>query len=235
MKLFFLKFDKKTSMIFFISCSFHARYDYVLLFVKNRVFTFSCIAMFISYASVAATAFLLSLYMQYIEGFSPQFAGFILLSQPVVQAVFSPLAGKWSDKVEPGIIASIGMAITAISLFSFVFLGYQTSVAYLFGTLMLLGLGYAMFSSPNINAIMGCVDSKYYGIASALVATMRTVGMVSSLAFAAVLFSVFIGRAEITPEKYPALLKSVRFAFGTFSIVCAIGVYFSLARGKLRD
>ena len=206
----------------------------VMLFARNRVFAFSGIATFISYASVSAVAFLLSLYLQYIKGFSPQSAGFILLSQPIVQAVFSPLAGKLSDKVEPGIIASIGMALTAISLFSFMFLDHQTSLPYLLSMLMILGLGYALFASPNTNAIMGSVEKKYFGIASGMVATVRTVGMVISLAFAAVLFSVFIGRAEISPDKYPALLKSIRYAFGSFSCLCAIGIYFSISRGKVR-
>lgn len=206
----------------------------VLLFIRNRVFAFSNIAAFINYASVSAIAFLLSLYLQYIKGFSPQSAGFILLSQPIIQAVISPMAGKLSDKVEPGIIASIGMAITAVGLFSFTFLGYQTLLSYIIAPLMFLGLGYALFSSPNSNAIMGSVEKRYYGIASGMVSTMRTVGMVISMAFAAVLFSMFIGRAEITPDQYPALLKSVRFAFGSFSVLCAVGIFFSMARGKVR-
>jgi len=204
----------------------------VLLFSRNRVFAFSSIATLISYASVAATAFLLSLYLQYIKGFSPQSAGFILLSQPIVQATFSPLAGKLSDKIEPGIIASIGMTITVIGLFSCLFLGYQTSLPYITGILMFLGLGLALFSSPNSNAIMGSVDKRDYGIASGMVATMRTVGMVISLAFVAVLFSILIGRAEIIPEKYPALMKSIRFAFASFSGLCAIGIFFSMVRAS---
>lgn len=206
----------------------------VMLFARNRIFAFSGIATFISYASISAIAFLLSLYLQYIKGYSPQSAGFILLAQPIVQTVFSPLAGKLSDRIEPGVIASAGMAISAISLFSFLFLGYQTSLPYIAGALMFMGLGNALFSSPNSNAIMGSVKKKYYGVASGMVATMRTVGMVISLAFAAVLFSLFIGRAEITPDKYPALLKSIRVAFGSFSGLCTAGIFFSLARGKVR-
>ena len=206
----------------------------VMLFARNRVFAFSGIATLIIYASVAAIAFLLSLYLQYIKGYSPQSAGFILLAQPIVQAVFSPLAGKLSDKIEPGVIASVGMAMIAISLLALVFLGYQTSLPYIVGALMIMGLGNALFASPNSNAIMGSVEKKYYGVASGMVATMRTVGMVISLAFAAVLFSVFIGRAEISPDNYPALLKSIRVAFASFSGLSAIGIFFSIARGKIR-
>ena len=206
----------------------------VLLFIRNRLFAFSSIASLISYASVSAIALLLSLYLQYIKGVSPQSAGFILLSQPVMQAIFSPLAGKLSDKIEPRIIASLGMVITTVSLFSFIFLDYQTSLTYLVGMLMFLGLGLAFFVSPNTNAIMSSVDRKYYGIAAGMQSTMRTIGHVVSLAFAAVLFSVFIGRAEISIDKYPALLQSIRYAFVSFSSFCTIGILISITRGKIR-
>jgi EmrB/QacA subfamily drug resistance transporter len=91
------------------------------LFKNNIVFTFSNIAALINYSATFAVSFLLSLYLQYIKGFDPQNAGLILVSQPIVQAIFSPFAGKLSDKIEPRIIASIGMMITTIGLYSLIF------------------------------------------------------------------------------------------------------------------
>jgi EmrB/QacA subfamily drug resistance transporter len=206
----------------------------MVLFTKNRVFAFSSIAVLISYASVSAVAFLFSLYLQFIKGLSPGTAGGVLLCQPIVQILFAPLAGRLSDRIEPGIIASAGMAVTALSLFFFVFISPATPVYSIVLTLMLLGLGYSLFAAPNANAIMSSVESRHYGIASGMTSTMRLLGMVTSIAFATVLLSFFVGRVEITPDKYPELLKSVKTAFAIFSIVCAGGIYFSLARGRVR-
>jgi hypothetical protein len=102
-------------------------------------------------------------------------------------------------------------------------------------SLMVLGLGFALFSSPNMNAIMSSVPKKYYGIASGSVGTMRVLGHVLSMGIATLVFALFIGRARITPDLYPALISSVKIAFVIFSCLCAAGIFFSLSRGKLRS
>ena len=86
------------------------------LFRHNLVFALSNLSALINYAATFALIFLLSLYLQYIKGLDPRTAGLVLLSQPIVMAVFSPLAGRLSDRVEPRVVASIGMAISAAGL-----------------------------------------------------------------------------------------------------------------------
>jgi EmrB/QacA subfamily drug resistance transporter len=145
----------------------------VKLFNQNRLFTFSSLAALINYAATFALTFLLSLYLQYIKGIPPQYAGSILIAQPIVMAVFSPLSGRLSDRIEPRRIASAGMAVTAIGLFFLVFIGTETSNLFIVLILALLGFGFALFSSPNMNAIMSSVERRYLGIASGTVATMH--------------------------------------------------------------
>jgi hypothetical protein len=99
---------------------------------------------------------------------------------------------------------------------------------------MILGFGFALFSSPNMNAIMGSVDKRFYGIASGSVGTMRLLGQMLSMGIATLIFALFIGRTQITPEYYPALIKSVKAALIVFAGLCGVGIYFSLYRGRLR-
>ncbi len=205
------------------------------LFTSNRVFAFSCLAALIHYSATFAVMFLLSLYLQYIKGFSPQQAGFILIAQPVMMAIFSPLAGRLSDTIEPRIIASLGMAITALGLVPLMSLDRDSSTVFIMANLFVLGFGYALFSSPNTNAIMGSVDRSSYGLASGSVATMRLLGMMISMAIATVLLILFMGRVQIMPEHYPLLIKSMRVNFMIFSALCFLGVFSSLARGRLRS
>ncbi len=128
---------------------------------NNTVFTFSNLAALIHYSATFALTFLLSLYLQYIKGLTPQTAGFILVSQPVVMTIFSPFAGKLSHRIEPRIVASIGMALSAAGLFLFTFLEEHMAVAPIVAGLMLLGLGFALFSSPNTNAVMSAVEKRF--------------------------------------------------------------------------
>jgi Na+/melibiose symporter-like transporter len=86
------------------------------LFRNNRVFVFSNLAMLINYSATYAVTFFLSLYLQYIRNLNPQSAGLVLVFQPVVQAICSPFAGRLSDRIEPRIIASMGMALNVLGL-----------------------------------------------------------------------------------------------------------------------
>ncbi|OGW33416.1 MAG: MFS transporter [Nitrospirae bacterium GWC2_56_14] len=204
------------------------------LFLHNATFAFSNLAALINYSATFAVTFLLSLYLQYIKGFTPQHAGFILVAQPVVMAVFSPLAGRLSDKIEPRIVASLGMGLSAAGLFLFTFLSPATPVEVIVGGLMLIGFGFALFSSPNTNAVMSSIDRRFYGVGSATLGTMRLTGQMLSMGIATVIFALHIGSAPIAPENYPQFLAGVRTAFILFAALCFGGIFASLARGKVR-
>jgi EmrB/QacA subfamily drug resistance transporter len=206
----------------------------VNLFVTNRVYAFSCLAALINYCATFAAFFLLSLYLQYIKELTPERAGTILVFTPVIMAVFAPYAGRLSDKKEPRVIASIGMGITALGLVLLIWLDNDTTLMFIIASMILLGIGIGLFSTPNMNAIMSSVDKRFYGIASASVGTMRLLGQMLSMGIATLVFALFIGRAQITPEYYPQLIKSIKVLFIISSGLCIGGIYFSLYRGRLR-
>ena len=206
----------------------------ITLFKNNRVFTFSNMAALISYSATYAVTFFLSLYLQYLRKLSPQNAGLILVCQPLVQAIGSPFAGRLSDRMEPRIIASTGMGLTAMGLFLLTFLGTNTALKLIMGDLALLGLGFALFSSPNIYAIMSSVEKRFYGVASGIQATMRLTGQTFSMGVTVFLMAIYVGHTALTPESYPLFLKSMRYAFLFFGSLCSAGIFASLSRGKLR-
>lgn len=204
----------------------------VRIFLKNRVFAFSNAAALINYSATFAIAFLLSLYLQIVKGFDPQSAGLILVSQPLIQAFFSPWAGRLSDHIEPGHVASAGMGLNALGLFILATVSAETTVSTIILALLFLGFGFALFSSPNTKAVMGSVPHTEYGLAGATVATMRLIGMVLSMAITLFLFTIFIGAVEIGPDQAADFIRTQRIGFLIFSILCGLGVFISLARGK---
>lgn len=204
------------------------------LFRQSRTFLFSNLAALINYSATFAVTFLLSLYLQYTKGFSPQAAGFVLIAQAVVQMLVSPYAGRLSDRVEARTVASIGMGLTAVGLALLALLTETTPLWYIVACLFVLGLGFGLFSSPNTNAIMSAVDRRYYGVASGMNGTMRLIGQMLSMGIATMVFSVMIGRVEITPPYYAAFVSSIRVAFALFMLLCLAGIGASLARGRTR-
>jgi EmrB/QacA subfamily drug resistance transporter len=205
----------------------------VRLLRHNTTFALSNAAALINYAATAGVSLLMSLYLQYIKGLPAETAGLILVAQPIMQAIFSPYAGRLSDRIESRIVASAGMAIIVVGLAALAFLQTTTSLAFIIVSLMLLGFGFALFSSPNTNAIMSSVEKRYYGVGSAMVATMRLIGQMLSLGIATLLVTLFVGRVEITPAHYPSFLTSVRTAFVVFAALCVVGTFASLARGNV--
>ncbi len=207
----------------------------VSLFQTNRTFAFSSLAALINYAATFALAFLLSLFLQYLKGLTPQAAGMLLAAQPVTMAVCSPLAGRLSDRIEPRLLASAGMTVTMLGLAGFALLHAATPDGLIVANLIWLGVGFGLFSSPNMSAIMGSVERRHFGIAAGAASTMRLLGQMLSMAVAAMVLAVFIGRQPIQPDNYALFLKSTRTVFAIFSALCLIGVFFSLLRGKLRE
>ncbi len=203
------------------------------LFTRSASFAFSNLAALINYSATFAVGFLLSLYLQVVAGFDSQTAGLILLSQPVIMALLSPFAGTLSDRVEPRVVASWGMGLTTAGLFIFSFLTVQTPLWLIIVNLVLIGTGFALFSSPNSNAIMGSVEKRFYGVASSTLGTMRLTGQAISMAIATLIVTLYLGGAELSPAQAELLTRSVKVSFCIFALTCFGGIFASLARGKV--
>lgn len=206
---------------------------HVELFSINKVFAYSSYAALLNYSATFGITFMVSLYLQFIKGMSPQAAGSVLMAQPVMMAVLSPVAGRLSDRIEPRILATTGMTITAIGVVLFSQLSEITPVSLIIANLIFLGIGFALFSSPNMSAMMGAVEKRHYGIASGLVATMRLLGQMCSMALATVILAMLVGREAIGPENYDRFLASVEIVFVLSGALCSLGVFFSWSRGRM--
>jgi len=206
----------------------------ITLFTRNRLFAFSNIAALINYSATFSLVFLKSLFLQKIKGFTPQQAGTILVAQPLMMTILSPFAGKLSDKIEPHKLATSGMLISSAGLFLLAFIGQQTPVYLIVAVLILMGIGFGIFSSPNMNTIMSSVEKKQLGIASGTSATMRIVGQMVSMMIATLVFSLYFSGTHIIEADNTLFMSSIRLLFIISGSICLAGVYFSNSRGNLR-
>lgn len=203
------------------------------LFSENRLFTYSNLAALINYSATYAIVFFLSLYLQKIQLLSPREAGSVLIAQPVMMALFSPLAGRLSDRIQPRYLATLGMSMCTLGLVAFAFIGPDTSLGVIITILVFVGLGFALFSSPNMNTIMSSVDRQQYGIASGTSATMRVLGQMTSMTIATIFFALLFQGKSIAAVSDDLFLQAQFLGFLTFSIIGATGIYFSFNRGKM--
>jgi EmrB/QacA subfamily drug resistance transporter len=206
----------------------------IKLFSRNRVFAFSNLATLINYGATSAVTFILSLYLQYIKNLPPENAGLILVFQPIMQVLFSPYSGRLSDRIEPRIVASIGMVLTSIGLLLLTLLNEKTTLGFIITCLLLLGFGFAFFTTPNANEVMSSVENRFYGVAAGTQSTMRMTGMVLSTGIVLLIFSICLGKVQITPEYYPIFVRCIKLAFSFFGVFSFVGVFVSLASGNVR-
>ena len=200
------------------------------MFRKNTVFTFSNIAALLNYGASYAVSYLLSIYLQTVLGFDSQIAGLILITSPVFQTVLSPVAGRLSDRYSPFVLTSCGMAISAVGIFSFIFLRQGYPLGLVIAALVVIGVGFAFFSSPNTNAIMSCVDKADYSIASSVTATSRSIGHTLSMAIVTTVVAVTVGNVTLASASPQSVLFAMRVSFIIFTILCVAGIFFSARR-----
>ena len=211
-----------------------ARTEHPLLNVQllrhNRVFALSNLAALFNYAATFGVTFFLSLYLQYVKGMGPHQAGTVLIVQPLVQAFFSPLCGRLSDRFPAGLIATSGMALCAVGLAIAATLSGDSSLVTVLVLLILLGGGFALFSSPNVNIIMSSVEPRDLGIASSLNSSVRTLGMMTSMLIITLIFSYLMQGHPVTAATIPAFLASMRMALLIFCGLCLVGIGCSWGR-----
>jgi len=203
------------------------------LFTQNRLFAYSNYASLINYSATFAIVFLLSIFLQKIKALSLSEAGTILVAQPIMMALFSPIAGRLSDRIQPRYLTTLGMLICTLGLVGFAFLNASTPIWLIVATLSWLGAGFGLFSSPNMNTIMSAVTKNQYGLASGTAATGRVVGQIVSMTVVASLFSITIGNQILKEVSDSLFVNTIRTGFILFSVLNLFGIYFSYHRGKI--
>jgi nitrate/nitrite transporter NarK len=204
----------------------------ISILAKNKFFTLSCFAAMVSYAATFGLTFFMSLYLQYVMGLSPHKAGFMLLLQPVTQMIVSPLVGRITDRIAPVKVANFGIGAISTGLVLIVLtIGKMASLPLIAAELVLIGAGFGVFITPNTVAIMGSVGTREYGMASGMIGTMRTLGMVTSMTTVTLVFSLLMGTQPVTNETIPAFISSMQVGLFSFAAFSVLGVTLSLRRG----
>jgi MFS family permease len=149
---------------------------------KNRVFAAGTFATFLNYAAVYGLTIFTAVFLEVVEGYSAQQAGLILLIQPIFMAVLSPLFGRLSDRIGSRVLATGGMLVGAVGIAQLGILPATTHPWRVLLALGTVGVGMAVFSSPNISAVMGSVKRSQLSLASGFLGTMRSAGQGISVA-----------------------------------------------------
>lgn len=202
----------------------------VTMFKDNIGYAFSNLSALLNYGATFAISYLISIYLQVVMGYSSQTAGLIMIFQPIIMAVLSPVSGRISDRVSPFKLSSAGMAFCAAGTTLFIFVRQDTGLVMIIIALIITGLGFSLFSSPNTNAVMSFVDQDDYGVASSILATMRSIGHTLSMVIVTIVVSRFMADVPLAEAEPEILVRVIRISFIVFTGICVAGVFISLKR-----
>lgn len=161
--------------------------------MSNLVLRSALLVQVLLYMNAFSTIFMLSIYMQISLGHSANMTGKILATGTLLMVLVAPFAGRISDKYKPQKVALVGIFSILVSSSMALFLNAGTSLGFIIPMLVLNGMGFALFSSPNMAIIMGSVPANLYGIVSALGAKARSLGMMAGMLVTTLLISLHIG------------------------------------------
>jgi MFS family permease len=194
---------------------------------SNRNFSLALITQLFMYAGSFGVTFLLGLYLQSIRHYSAMHAGQILVAGPILMAIMAPLSGRLADKFNKRILTSVGVGMALLSLILALQLNDHSGLPLLLAIILAQGVGFALFSSPNMAIIMSSVPTSQYSLASALGAKMRSLGMVLGMILITTMSSLLLGEQSIeqAPAEYMQVMDLTFLLFtGLLAIACWLSV-----------
>ena len=161
--------------------------------MAHRVMRAALFTQMLLYLSAFCSTFMLSVYMQVSLGHPAKTSGLMLAISAVLMAGLAPVAGALADRLRPQRIAGLGIAMVLLASLLATQLGPGSSLLVVGSVLATQGLGFALFSSPNMTVIMNSAAESEVSLASALGAKSRSLGMIGGMLITALLLALRIG------------------------------------------
>jgi EmrB/QacA subfamily drug resistance transporter len=212
---------------------------------RNRLFTASMLSLFFITSTQSAISFLMPFYLQNILHFSPTHMGWILIANSVVIVLVAPIAGWLSDRMGSRLLCTVGSGLIVVGQFFIASLGIDSSIPRIIFPLLVIGLGWAIFNSPNQSAILGSVRRDEVGTASGMNTTTARTGGAMGVALSATLFTYGLAtaglpRAQVeSPQSWgeapEIFVHSFNHTVHVVNIFTLLAVFFSAVRGHRKE
>ena len=202
---------------------------------RRRLFISSLGASFLSFWMSAAHTFVMPFFLQDILEFSPAKAGMFIFPIGLTVMVTAPLGGRFSDRVGVRIPATLGLTLTALTVFSFTLLKPNANDLDILWRQVVLGIGISLFNPANNSAIIGSLPREKVGLASSFLALSRNLGLVIGVAFAEMVITLSLPASPLEGAKTSPSLGSIQDVWKRVLIIGLAAILISWARENKSD
>lgn len=158
--------------------------------LRRPLFAMSAITAMASFTAQGLAFVSLPFYFEAVLHRNPVETGFLMMSWAIVVAVSAPIAGRLSDRYPPGLLGGVGLSILCLGMVSLALLPPDASALGIVLRMGLCGVGFGLFQSPNLNALMSSAPPERSGGASGVIAMARLLGQTSGAALVALCFGL---------------------------------------------
>lgn len=155
---------------------------------RVRLLTAGILSHFFVATTHTSTFFLLPFYLQGILSYPPTYVGITIIFFSLVIVFLAPVGGWLADRLGSRMLCTVGSALTMLSMLGFARLGADSSHLDVMIPLMLLGVGWSLFQSPNLSGMFNAVEGRYFGAVSGLSLTSANIANAMGVALGSVLF-----------------------------------------------
>jgi EmrB/QacA subfamily drug resistance transporter len=199
-----------------------------LRFFRGRLFTSSLLASLFSFWMQGAHGFVIPFFLQNLLEFSPSKVGMLIFPVALTVMVIAPLGGRLSDRIGVRIPATLGLTLTSLTIFSFIFLREGIGNYDILWRQVLLGIGIGLFNPANNSAILGSLPKEQSGLASSFLALARNLGLAIGVGCA----EMVIALGSATGEREIVSLKSIQDVWRLSILIGLMALLVSWAREK---
>lgn len=161
------------------------------MLLRKSFFLIGVTSALFSFLILFSALILVPFYLNHVLGLSASTIGMVMLTIPATALLVAPVAGWLSDSLGARLLSTTGLLCSSTGLFLLALLGPHSSPLSVAARLILLGMGQALFLSPNSSSVLGSMGLRTSGTAAALLATARNLGMMLGVAISGLLFSMF--------------------------------------------
>jgi len=206
-----------------------------LALFHNRLFTTSNLTNLLSNLTMFGVWLLVPYYLVQGLGLAPIVSGLMLSCVPVATALIAPLSGWLSDRIGSWSLSLGGLVLQVVALLLIARLDEHSSMPQVAGSLVLLGAALGLFLSPNLSFIMGAVPRDQLGVAGGMVTTMRSLGVVTSVAMMTAIYTAQSSKyspGSGRPGEGQFVIPAFQDAFTFAALLCLVAVGLALIRSR---
>ncbi|EOL44120.1 drug:H+ antiporter-2 (14 Spanner) (DHA2) family drug resistance MFS transporter [Enterococcus phoeniculicola] len=208
---------------------------------KNKIFTMSLITAVLIFSSNFFVNVVIPFYLQDARHLSASYAGMLMMVFPLLMVVGSPLSGYLTDKIGPSILIVLGLAMLAVTQLMYMFMTETTPIWYYVVATGIMGLGNALFQSPNNTMVMSSVTKDSLGVAGSMNSFARNLGMVIGIALATTILydamSAEYGQRVTTfiADRPDIFITGMRITFLGSFLICAVAFILTIIRLRKKN